>query len=522
MKQPYSVKGDIFGGITAAIVALPLGLAFGVASGLGAAAGIYGAIILGFFASAFGGTKTQISGPTGPMTVVLASSIVVLNGDLHAIATIVLLAGIFQIVFAFFQIGKYVKYIPYPVISGFMSGIGVIIILLQINPFLGLKSQADIITILQTLPANLLNINFDAMLLATATLLIMLLTPSKISRVLPSPLIALGTLTLLSVLFGLQVDTIGEIPSTLPSFIMPTFNFENYKTIIPLAITLALLGSIDTLLTSLVADNLTKQKHNSNKELFGQGLGNALCAVTGSLAGAGATMRTVINIKSGGTTQISGMVHSIVLLLIVLFFAPLASQIPLAVLAGILIKVGLDILDYKFLKVIKNAPKNDLLVMITVFFVTVFIDLITAVGLGIVLASLLIVYRITKATKISTTNYRPSKFDEYFEDDPYIRVVKIEGALFFGSTIAFENEINSLLDTKTLIIDCLDVPFIDITAIFTLQELVSHLNYQNIETILLLNPEHQKKLLSVDEGKIFDNSIITNSLENIPIQCKIN
>ncbi len=521
MNQSNTIKGDIFGGITAAIVALPLGLAFGVASGLGAAAGIYGAIILGFFASIFGGTKTQISGPTGPMTVVIASSVVILHSDINAIATVMLLAGFFQIAFSFFQIGKYVKYIPYPVISGFMSGIGIIIIVLQINPFLGLESQADIITILKALPANLLHINFDAMMLAVITLLIMLLTPAKITRVIPSPLIALGLLTIASVFFGLNVETIGEIPSTLPNFILPTFNFENYRIIITLAITLALLGSIDTLLTSLVADNLTKQKHNSNRELFGQGLGNTLCALTGSLPGAGATMRTVINIKSGGTTQLSGVVHSIILLLIVLFLAPLAAQIPLAVLAGILIKVGLDILDYKFLKVIKNAPKNDLYVMITVFFVTVFIDLITAVGLGIVLASLLIVYRITKATKISTTNYKPSKIDEYFEDDPYIRVVKIEGALFFGSTIAFENEINSLLDTKTLIIDCLDVPFIDITAIFTLQELVSHLNSQDITTILLLKPEHQKKLLNLDKAKIFTNTIITNTIENIPIQCKL-
>lgn len=521
MNSKNTIQGDIFGGITAAIVALPLGLAFGVASGLGATAGIYGAIILGFFASIFGGTKTQISGPTGPMTVVIASSVVVLHSDINAIASVILLAGFFQIAFAFFQIGKYVKYIPYPVISGFMSGIGMIIILLQINPFLGVESQADIITILKALPANLLHINFDALILASSTLLIMLFTPGKISRIIPSPLIALGTLTFLSILFKLQVATIGEIPSTLPSFIIPTFNFENYKTIVTLAITLALLGAIDSLLTSLVADNLTKQKHNSNKELFGQGLGNALCALTGSLAGAGATMRTVINIKSGGTSQVSGVVHSLTLLLIVLFLAPLASEIPLAVLAGILIKVGLDILDYKFLKVIKNAPKYDLYVMITVFFVTVFIDLITAVGLGIVLASLLIVYRITKATKISTTNYKPSKLNEYFEDDPYIRVVKIEGALFFGSTTAFENEINSLLDTKTLIIDCLDVPFLDITAIFTLQELVSHLNSQDIATILLLKPVHQKKVLGIDKAKIFANTIITNTVENIPIQCKL-
>ena len=227
MNKAYNIKGDIFGGITAAIVALPLGLAFGVASGLGATAGIYGAIILGFFASIFGGTKTQISGPTGPMTVVIASSVVVLHSDINAIASVILLAGVFQIAFAFFQIGKYVKYIPYPVISGFMSGIGAIIILLQINPFLGLESQADIISILQKLLSNLLNTNFEALFLATTTLLIVLFTPAKISRVIPSPLIALTILTIISVMFGLNVETIGEIPSTLPHFVIPTFNFEN-------------------------------------------------------------------------------------------------------------------------------------------------------------------------------------------------------------------------------------------------------------------------------------------------------
>lgn len=513
MTHSHTIKGDIFGGITAAVVALPLGLAFGVASGLGATAGIYGAIILGFFAALFGGTKTQISGPTGPMTVVIASSVVVLDSDINAIATVMLLAGFFQIVFSFSQMGKYVKYIPYPVISGFMSGIGIIIIVLQINPFLGLENQADIVAILLALPANLSHINFSALFLALATLSIMILTPLKISRVVPSALIALATLTFVTLFLELNVDTIGEIPSTLPDFVVPTFNFENYKTIISLALTLALLGSIDSLLTSLVADTLTKQKHNSNKELFGQGLGNTLCAFTGSLVGAGATMRTVINIKSGGTTQLSGATHSVVLLIIILFLAPFAAQIPLAVLAGILIKVGLDILDYKFLKVIKTAPKNDLYVMITVFFVTVFIDLITAVGLGIVLASLLIVYRITKATKISTTNYKHSSIDKHFEDDPNVRIVKIDGALFFGSTIAFENEINSLLDTKTLIIDCIDVPFIDITAIFTLQELVVHLNEQNIKIILLLKESHQKKLLINDKANIFEKTLLTDSLD---------
>ena len=521
MNKTEILKGDIFGGITAGVVALPLALAFGVASGLGAMAGVYGAILLGFFAAIFGGTKTQISGPTGPMTVVVASSVVALNHNINAIATMILLAGIFQLIFAFLRIGKYVKYIPYPVISGFMSGIGIIIIILQINPLLGLKSDADIVNILISLPSNILHTNFTALMLTISTLAILFLTPSKISKIIPSPLIALVILTPIGYYFHLDVSTIGAIPMGLPDFVIPTVSFENYKVILSLAITLAILGSIDTLLTSLVADNLTKQKHHSNKELFGQGIGNTLCSFFGAIPGAGATMRTVVNIKSGGTTQLSGVVHSLFLLFTILFLAPIASQIALPVLAGILIKVGLDILDYKFIRVIKHAPKNDLWVMLTVFFVTVFVDLITAVGLGVVLASLLIVYRITKATKISTTNYKKSSIDQYFEDDPHTRVVKIEGALFFGSTTAFENEINAILDTQTLIIDCIDVPFIDITAIFTLQELVSHLHSKNINTVLLLKQEHQNKLFRLDEAKVFENSIISDSLENIPIQCKL-
>ncbi|EDZ61672.1 sulfate permease [Sulfurimonas gotlandica GD1] len=501
-----NLKQNLFGGITAAVIALPLGLAFGVASGMGAAAGIFGAIILGFFASLFGGTPSQISGPTGPMTVVVAAAVISLNSDIGLIVTTILLAGIFQIIFGISKIGKFVQYIPYPVISGFMSGIGVIIIILQINPFLGLTSDASIVHILITLPSNITDANLSAAIIATATIIIMFFSPSKISNIIPAPLIALSILTPISIYLNLSIATIGEIPATLPSFVMPTLSLEHYTTVISLAFTLAVLGMIDTLLTSIVADSITGTKHKPDRELIGQGIGNSICALTGSLPGAGATMRTVINIKSGGTHKISGITHSLILLLTVLFLAPLASKIPLAILAGILIKVGVDILDYKFLSIWKDSPKNDLSVMLVVFLITVFIDLITAVGVGIVLASLLIVYRITKEAKITLVDSQHEDADIQFNlMEKKVRVIKINGAFFFGSSTAFERETNSILDTKIVIIDILDVPFMDITAIFTLKDLISKLQIDNIEVIILAQEKDKTQLLKLNKTRIFDN-----------------
>jgi len=503
LKQPLNLQGDLFGGVTAAIIALPLGLAFGVASGLGAAAGIYGAIILGFFASLFGGTPTQISGPTGPMTVIIASAVITLHNDINLIATVILLAGIFQILFGVIKIGRFIQYIPYPVISGFMSGIGIIIIILQINPYLGLESDASVVHILVSMPSHLLQANPWTFALATATLAIMFLTPAKISKIIPTPLIALTLLTPISVYLNLQVPVIGEIPTTLPGIVIPSFNFEDYRIILTLAFTLAVLGAIDTLLTSIVADSLTQSKHNPDRELFGQGIGNALCSVVGAMPGAGATMRTVINVKSGGTSRLSGMIHAVTLLLVVLFIAPLASQIPLAILAGILIKVGIDILDFRLLEVWNKIPKNDLAVMISVFLVTVFVDLITAVGVGIVLASLLIVYRITKETQIVLDNESNAE-SSYELQDKQTRIIKITGAFFFGSSTVFESRVNSILDIKTIIIDIVDVPFIDLTAIFSLENLILKLKKDDIKVKIVSKEKHKNKLLKLNKTHSFD------------------
>jgi len=507
-----NLQKNLFGGITAAVIALPLGLAFGVASGLGATAGIYGAIILGFIASLFGGTPTQISGPTGPMTVVIAAAVISLHNDINLIVTTIILAGLFQILFGVFKIGKFVRYIPYPVVSGFMSGIGIIIIILQINPFLGLPSDASTIHIILSLSRNIVQTNLSAFIIASMTLIIMFFTPKRIEKIIPTPLIALAVLTPVSLYLNLDLHTIGHIPTTLPSILIPSLNLENTKLVFTLAFTLAVLGMIDTLLTSIVADSITNTKHQPNRELIGQGIGNAVCGLFGAIPGAGATMRTVINIKSGGTNRISGMIHSTILLLVVLFLAPLASEIPIAILAGILIKVGIDILDYRFINIWKAAPRGDLSVMLMVFFVTVFIDLITAVGVGIVLSSFLIVYRITNETKI-VLNHKSS--DVRYEFDKTTRVIKINGAFFFGSSLAFENEATAILDVKEFILDITEVPFIDLTAIFTLKDLIVKLKKQDIKISIVAKDKDKKQFLSLNTKGIFDDVVFYKSIEQI-------
>ena len=508
------IKGDVFGGITAAVIALPLALAFGVASGLGAVAGLYGAIVLGFLAALFGGTNTQISGPTGPMTVVIASAVIYFSGDLDAIVLVILLAGVIQILFGLMKLGRFVKFIPYPVISGFMSGIGVIIIVLEINPFIGVEGSSSVIQTLLSLPDSLSQTNLSALAVASLALAVMLFTPQKVGRIIPAPLLALIVATACSLVFKLPVQTVGEIPLSLPSFRLPEIDWSDIhklEHILSFALTLALLGVIDTLLTSLVADSVTKTKHNPNKELIGQGIGNSCTALLGGLAGAGATMRTVVNIKSGGTSKLSGMVHAVVLLLIVLFFAPIAAQIPLPVLAGILFKVGIDIVDYRFLKVINKAPRMDMVIMLVVFTLTVFVNLVVAVGIGIVMASILTVYRVTSEANVDIQEHLKVELDV---KDKKIRTVNINGAFFFGSASIFEEQVSKALDVDTIVINCLNVPFMDISAVFTLHELVLKMRSQDIQVVLILKERHINKVNKLFDSMTLQNIQICSSLED--------
>ena len=496
MKSGYNLsvlKGDFFGGLTAGIVALPLALAFGVSSGFGAAAGLYGAIAVGFFAALLGGTSTQVSGPTGPMTVIFAATIVAFPDNIPAITAVVFLAGIFQILLGYMKIGGFVRYIPYPVISGFMSGIGVIIILIQLHPMLGAPGVKSPLEAVIELPSAMGNINIYSLLIALFTMAVVFLTPAKISSRFPSPLLALVSGTLLAVIFDLPVEIIGEIPSGIPEFRLSFFPLDLLPKIVPMALALAALGTIDSLLTSVVADSMTKTRHNSNRELVGQGIGNIAASFIGGLPGAGATMRTVVNIKAGGTTKVSGITHSLFLLAILLGAGPYAAVIPLPVLAGILMKVGIDILDYRLLRMINRIPKPDLVVMLSVFVITVFVDLIMAVGVGITLASLLITYRIASQSKIDVRGVQHQEWHRDLEksleeETGYrIRTISVMGAFFFGTTSKMQEHVSKLIGTKVVIINLLDVPFMDLSGYFALSEMIDRLKRENIKPIVVVN-----------------------------------
>jgi len=518
-KRLRGLKGDLFGGLTAGVVALPLALAFGLASGAGPAAGLYGAIALGFFAALFGGTAVQVSGPTGPMTVIIAAAVSSFGGDFGSVLAIIFLAGLFQIALGIARVGIFVKFIPYPVISGFMTGIGIIIILLQLNPVLGLQSVSSPLQALVSLPAGLRTMQWQSILLGCITLVIVFKTPARVTRVFPSPLIALLAGSMLAFAVDLPVQTIGEIPRGLPRFSFPAFQLDRWNLIIVSAATLAILGTIDTLLTSMVADSLTKTRHNPVRELIGQGIGNIAASLVGGLAGAGATMRTVVNIKTGGTGRLSGIIHALFLLSVLLGLGPLASHIPLPVLAGILIKVGVDILDYRLLKKVRMIPRSDLYVMLIVLGTTVFLDLIMAVGIGVIASSLFLTYRMAKqsSSAIMGSLADPKNLAEQREvqdmTDFQVRVVNIQGPFFFGSTTQLLDNVDKILGTKVLIFNCLDVPFIDISAIFALEEMVDRLCSNGIATILVVRPEMEEKLVKLGVAAIVSEQVFGEQSE---------
>ncbi|MGH2277646.1 SulP family inorganic anion transporter [Aliarcobacter sp. ERUVET-7] len=504
-----TLKNDILAGITVAIVALPLALAFGVVSGAGAIAGLYGAIILGFIAALLGGVAVQVSGPTGPMTVVTAAAVATFSNDFSTVMAVVFFAGIIQISFGIVDLGKWIKFIPYPIISGFMCGIGVIIIILQINPLFGANTNSSIIYIVTNLFETFENINYEALFVGLVTIFIMFLTPKSITKIVPAALIALFFVTILATILNLNIPTIGEIPSKLPDFILPSFNILELSTVLTFAITLALLGSVDTQLTSVLVDSKLKTNHNSKKELIAQGIGNTMCSFFGAIPGAGATMRTVVNMKNGATTRISGVTHAIVLLIIALFLAPIASKIPLALLAGILIKVGFDILDYRFLQIIQKVSKDDLIIMITVFLLTVFVDLIIAVAAGVFISSFMAVYQISKNIKI--------KHYKVLINDENIDIIKVKGALFFATAILLERVLNKANSNK-IVIDCTEVSYLDISAIFKLEDIIEKYEEKNIEIILVIKYTHKRRLLKI--GKIFNTIKIYRILEHAKIHIK--
>ncbi|MFC3202191.1 SulP family inorganic anion transporter [Alteromonas oceani] len=480
MKNLFAnVRGDITGGITAGVVALPLALALGVASGVGPMAGMYGAIAVGFFAALFGGTPSQISGPTGPMVVVLAGLFASLSGNVELIFTAVLLAGLFQILFGFLGIGNYIRLVPYPVISGFMSGIGAIIIILQIGRLLGHEPPGGTLGALGYIPTALADINFATLALGIGTLVIAYKWPASLGKYVPGALAALIIGTNVS-LFITNVPILGDIPTGLPSLHLPTFESSTLLLVLEAAFILAILGAIDSLLTSLVADNMTRTRHDSSKELIGQGIGNTVAGLIGGIAGAGATMRTVVNIRSGGKERLSGMVHALVLLAVVLGLSPLASAIPHAVLAGILVKVGLDIVDWSYLKRAHSGPRWDFALMLLVLGLTVFVDLITAVGVGVVLAALAYVRQIAQLQieelkKIPDTLNDPKENALLEKAQGKVSIFSFGGPLSFGAAADLGHHVREWVKpgSRVLILDFSRVPTMDVSASMAVETVTS-------------------------------------------------
>jgi SulP family sulfate permease len=525
-------RGDLTGGLLAGVVALPLALAFGVQSGVGAVAGLYGAIILGFLGALIGGTATQVSGPTGPMTVISAAFVAIavenygsLDSAIGVILLTFFLGGVFQILFGLLNIARYIKFLPYPVISGFMSGVGLIIVLLQIFPFGGVTSPKSTIDVILQLPEFFTQVKLIALGLGALTVLIYYLFP-KITKAVPSALVALITVSLISFVLKVDVPTIGDIPAGIPSLqISRLFLIDTslYLLVLEYALVLAALGSIDSLLTSVIADNITKTKHNSNRELIGQGIGNAVAALFGGIPGAGATKGTVVNINAGGRTRLSGVIHSLFLLAVLLGLGQLASYIPLAVLAGIIIPIGIAIIDKRALEHLFKVPKTDAVVLILVFAITTFGSLIQAVGAGVILASVLFMKRASDLAEQGTNINALAGIEgeELWEDESaYTTEIKncvyvkhLYGPLFFGFTSAFQDMIMNLDENVCALIIRMDrVPHMDQSGLYAMEEAFLDLTRRNVPVLLTgleSQPEDMLKRINaipelIPEEQIFE------------------
>ena len=491
------VRGDFFGGVAAGVVALPLALAFGVASGLGPVAGLYGAIATGIVAAVFGGTPVQITGPTGPMTLVVAG-LVATNTlpsgalNLPGIVAIIVLAGLLQIALGLLRIGAYIRYVPYPVISGFMSGIGVIIILQQLFPMLGAEPpSSEPLSILRQLHLLGSNIRLGAVALSALTVATVFILP-RFTKAVPASLVALVALTAVAVLLALEVAVIGEIPSGLPSPVIPSLDFQQLPVLIAAAIQLAFLGAIDSLLTALVADNLTRTQHDSNRELVGQGLGNIAAGLIGGIAGAGATMRTVVNVEAGGRTRLSGVIHGLFLAAVLLGLSGLVQHVPRAVLAGLLVAVGIGIIDYRGISHLLKVPRSDAFLMLFVLVLTVFTDLIIAVTAGLIVASFIFMKKVSDITQQQTTLTPVA--DEPWADELTIPdsirnklfIKHVDGPLFFGFASQFRDIARQAAAQSRLLVLRMDrISYMDQTGAYALKDALTGLKMAGVRVLVV-------------------------------------
>lgn len=501
--EDINLKGDLFGGVTTAIISLPLALAFGVASGAGAEAGLWGAIMVGLFAALFGGSSSLISEPTGPMTVIMTA---VMTGmmarypetGMAMTFTVVMMAGAFQILLGTLKLGKYVTLMPYSVISGFMSGIGVILIILQLSPLLGHAAPSGgVMGTLTALPDTVANMKFSELFLGLLTLAILFFFPKKYRKYIPAQLVALITVTLLSVIvFDTDsIRRIGEIPAGLPSFVIPTINAEMFTTMVIDALVLGTLGCIDTLLTAVIGDSLTRKEHDSDKELRGQGLANMISGLFGALPGAGATMGTVTNIQVGARSPLSGVIRALVLALVVLVAGGLTEPIPMAVLAGIAVYVGFNILDWSFIQRAHKVSVQGMAIMYGVMLLTVFVDLIAAVGLGVFISNIIIIERLSreqarqvKAISDADENDVPLTDSErglLDRANGKVLFFYLSGPMIFSVSKAISRQHSSISDYEVMILDLTDVPMIDVTVGLALENAIKDALDANCEVYLL-------------------------------------
>lgn len=499
----FDLKGDLFGGVTTAIISLPLALAFGVASGAGAEAGLWGAILVGFFAALFGGSSTLISEPTGPMTVIMTAVLTSMMAKYPETGmamsfTVVMMAGAFQVLLGTLKLGKYVTLMPYYVVSGFMSGIGVILIILQLAPLLGHSAPSGgVIGSLSALPEMLQNIQFGELLLGLLTLAVLFFFPKKYRKYVPAQLAALVAVTLISVyLFDTDsIRRIGEIPTGLPSLVMPHFSAEIFITMVIDALVLGTLGCIDTLLTAVIGDSLTRKEHDSDKELRGQGVANMIAGLFGALPGAGATMGTVTNIQVGARSPVSGLVRALVLALVVLVAGSLTEPIPMAVLAGIAVYVGLNILDWSFIQRAHKVSVRGMAVMYGVMLLTVFVDLIAAVGLGVFISNILIIEKLSREQARKVKAISDADEDEVPLTDTERAMLDkangkvlffyLSGPMIFSVSKAISRQHSSIADYQVMILDLSDVPMFDVTVGLALENAIKDAQDVNCKVLML-------------------------------------
>lgn len=511
-----SLRGDIFGGLTTAVISLPLALAFGIASGAGAQAGLVGAVMVGLFAALFGGARTVISEPTGPMTVIMTAVItqMMAQDPEHGMALalgVVLIAGLTQIFFGLLKLGHYITLMPYSVISGFMSGIGILLILMQLFPMSGLQNPGGgSIGILLALPQLFSEAMGTELLLAGITLVVLFVMPVKWRKLIPPHLLALVVVTLLSIaLFSSEgVRRIGEVPVGLPEFNLPHFELSLLGAVLLDGILLGILGCIDTLLTSMISDSLTREQHDSNRELIGQGIGNTLSSLFGGLPGAGATMGTVVNIQVGGQTPLAGIFRALILLTAVLLFAPVLEVIPMAVLAAIALKVGVDILDWSFIKRAHMVSKTATIIMYGVLLLTVFVDLLVAVAVGVFIANILTIEKLTRIQADAVRAVQDPDDDEPVmsleERDRFalakgkLMLFQLTGPMIFGVARAISNKQEALRNTSALILDLSAVPLLSTTVGLALENFAREAGQRHVPVwVCCGTPEAEDRLRKI-------------------------